>query len=194
MQAQAERAKQQLFEANLAGADGGLPVLMSDENPDAIIMISDTGIIQYTNLVSSSSPILLCQGWLLQLHIIVVAAQRPKSRFDQVSKLRHWASCQWLLEAQQKPSGAWPATAQRSTPRHKQRLPTSLQQGTGALTSAGSYNCASPAGSMQAVWLQTWRADRQERKQPHATTLLSATQCHPGQIQGDWQGSADRHR
>ena len=55
MQAQAERAKQQLFEANLAGADGGLPVLMSDENPDAIIMISDTGIIQYTNLVSTSS-------------------------------------------------------------------------------------------------------------------------------------------
>ena len=55
MQAQAERVKQQLFEANLAGPDGGLPLLMSDDNPDAIIMISDTGIIQYTNLVSTSS-------------------------------------------------------------------------------------------------------------------------------------------
>ena len=31
------------------------------------------------------------------------------------------------------PSVAWPATAQRSTPRHKQRLPKSLQLGTCAL-------------------------------------------------------------
>ena len=94
MQAQAERAKQQLFEANLAGADGGLPVLMSDENPDAIIMISDTGIIQYTNLVSSGRPNLPLSGVAASAAHCANGSTEAKVMLQSGERFRRWVSCQ----------------------------------------------------------------------------------------------------